>query len=496
MEVPELLTFFRACYEPRIVGFEASLADVTLHRHGEQSIIRGRHPVLSYRAQMKRRPPSNAGPGELPPAPESIRAQRFRNLLMRWYRAHARVLPWRGIHDPYATWLSEIMLQQTRVATVIDRYGEFLRRFPTLQALAEAKEDDVLALWSGLGYYRRARMLHRGAQFVVREMEGKLPRTSAELRTLPGVGEYTAAAIGSIAFGERIAVVDGNVDRVLSRLLGLREDRSAAGKARILAEAQKLVPPAAKPDKSATTMGAATQPNPPGDHNQAMMELGATICLPRQPMCLQCPVVSLCRTRGEHATEPRGRQQSRLAVHLLALRKHGCVAEVLLERRAADASLMAGMLELPPLPPAAVEGREPVLRLRHAITNTNYVVQVYSEAAYGPAGGPAEKEQAAEESSAAQPALPGLADEPKLSNAALPNPSRNLGEEEDFVFEAGGPIEPEPPHGRSLLAELPVAASDLEWVAVNRLWVQPLTGLARKCLQRLRLMSADIRRPR
>ena len=130
------------------------------------------------------------------------------------------MLPWRGIRNPYATWLSEIMLQQTRVATVMDRYSEFLQRFPTIAALAAAPEEDVLALWSGLGYYRRARMLHRGAQFVERELGGVLPRSAVELRTLPGVGEYTAAAIASIAFGESVAVLDGNVERVLLRLLG------------------------------------------------------------------------------------------------------------------------------------------------------------------------------------------------------------------------------------------------------------------------------------
>ena len=144
----------------------------------------------------------------------------FRRWLGAWYRESARKLPWRGVEDPYATWLSEIMLQQTRVATVIDRYQEFLRRFPTIHDLAVAEEEDVLALWSGLGYYRRARMLHRGAQFVDREFGGKLPRSAVKLRTLPGVGEYTAAAIASIAFGESVAVLDGNVERVLLRVLG------------------------------------------------------------------------------------------------------------------------------------------------------------------------------------------------------------------------------------------------------------------------------------
>jgi A/G-specific adenine glycosylase len=154
-----------------------------------------------------------ASSGELSAAQGQLRlaesAGQFRRMLKAWYQKYARVLPWRGIRNPYATWLSEIMLQQTRVATVIDRYSEFLLRFPTLEALAAAPEADVLALWSGLGYYRRARMLHRGAQFVVRELDGVLPRTVPELRTLPGVGLYTSAAIASIAFGESVAAHHG-----------------------------------------------------------------------------------------------------------------------------------------------------------------------------------------------------------------------------------------------------------------------------------------------
>ena len=278
------------------------------------------------------------------------------------------MLPWRGVEDPYATWLSEIMLQQTRVATVIDRYKEFLQRFPTIHELAVAGEEDVLALWSGLGYYRRARMLHRGAQFVDREFGGKLPRSSAKLRTLPGVGEYTAAAIASIAFGESVAVLDGNVERVLLRVLGQAEQKGAKARARLAEAAQALMPAASRRSSGE---------NAPGDHNQAMMELGATICLPRAPLCLQCPVVELCRTRGEHPTGARAKMQSRTVAHLLAVRKRGVATEVLLERRAADASLMAGMLELPALPLGSTQGREPVLRLRHAITNTNYYVQVF-----------------------------------------------------------------------------------------------------------------------
>src|ERR1700730_4705162 len=144
----------------------------------------------------------------------------FRRRLMQWYRENARSLPWRGINDPYKTWVSEIMLQQTRAAAVIQHYSDFMRRFPTLVSLSLAPEAEVLATWSGLGYYRRARMLHKAAQFLTRERGGVLPNTAAELRTLPGIGEYTCAAIASIAFGESIAVVDGNVERVLLRLTG------------------------------------------------------------------------------------------------------------------------------------------------------------------------------------------------------------------------------------------------------------------------------------
>jgi A/G-specific adenine glycosylase len=333
----------------------------------------------------------------------------FRRLLNAWYRRHARRLPWRGVEDPYATWLSEIMLQQTRVATVIDRYREFMQRFPTLRTLATAKESEVLALWSGLGYYRRARMLLRGAQFVERELHGKLPQTVAELRTLPGVGVYTAAAIASIAFGECVAVVDGNVERVLLRVLGLPERRSAAASTGLMRAAQALMPRTKHGGK-----------NPQGDHNQAMMELGATICLPRAPLCLQCPVFGLCRTRGQHDTPPRTPQRSRTVAHLLMVRKRGTITEVLLEHRAEDASLMPGMLELPVLPLEAVVNREPVLRVRHSITNTNFHVQIYDE--------------------------------------------------------------------KSLLNEVSAAKKQLEWAQATRLKELPLTGLARKVLQRLRVM--------
>ena len=153
-------------------------------------------------------------------AEAEVDAVDFRRRLMRWYGAEARVLPWRGTDDPYQIWVSEIMLQQTRVAAVIEHYNEFLRRFPTLMALSLAEDADVLAAWSGLGYYRRARMLHKAAKFIVLEREGRLPASAVELRTLPGIGDYTAAAIASIASGEAVAVVDGNVERVILRLAG------------------------------------------------------------------------------------------------------------------------------------------------------------------------------------------------------------------------------------------------------------------------------------
>ncbi len=386
-------------------------------------------------------------------------AAKFRAALTAWYRVNARKLPWRGVKDPYATWLSEIMLQQTRVATVIDRYTAFLRRFPTLRALAQAEEADVLALWSGLGYYRRARMLHRGAQFVLRECGGKLPRTAAELRTLPGVGDYTAAAIASIAFGQSVAVLDGNVERVLLRLLGRGEERSAPARAQLLAVAQELLPPGKGASARST----------PGDHNQAMMELGATVCLPRAPLCLQCPVVAFCQTRGEHATPQREKQQSRITAHLLALRKRGVTTEVLLQRRGSEESQMPGMLELPPLPLDLIAGREPVLRLRHAITNTNYYVQVFAESAQGVKPTSETHEQDPELSSIEDQLAPIAADEnAEDDELVVAEPSERIGD-------------------ATLLNALPDAVR--EWVPAARLLHLPLTGLARKSLQRLGVMA-------
>lgn len=203
---------------------------------------------------------------------------RIAPLLLAWYDLHARTLPWRGIHDPYRTWVSETMLQQTRVETVLGYYERFLARFPTIADLAAAPEDDVLKMWEGLGYYSRARHLHQGAKQVVAEYDGEIPATVEALRTLSGVGPYTAGAIASIAFDRPVPAVDGNVIRVVSRLRGIRGNVGIPSVRRALeAEAASLVPE-----------------ERPGDFNQAMMDLGATICLPGTPSCERCPLQAEC----------------------------------------------------------------------------------------------------------------------------------------------------------------------------------------------------------
>ncbi len=281
-------------------------------------------------------------------------SKEFQRRLFAWYEMHRRDLPWRENRDPYRIWISEIMLQQTRVAAVIDHYHIFLRRFPTIEKLATAREASVLAAWSGLGYYRRARMLHAAAKAVVREHGGKFPETAEGLRTLPGIGRYTSAAIASIAFDQPVAVVDGNVERVLQRLRGSRLTGDDLWEA-----ANDLL------DKKR-----------PGDFNQAMMELGAVVCTPRGPACLTCPVIELCATRGELATTEKSTPQKKREIHYALDYRNAGGREVFLVQRPRDASLMAGMWELP-----EVNGKDgdasPILTLRHSITVTNYTVQVW-----------------------------------------------------------------------------------------------------------------------
>ncbi len=198
--------------------------------------------------------------------------------LLAWYDAHARSLPWRGIHDPYRTWVSEAMLQQTRVETVISYYNRFLAAFPTLSALSSASEDEVLKLWEGLGYYSRARNLLLGARQVMAEYGGIIPSAPEELRKIRGIGPYTSCAIASIAFDVPVPAVDGNVIRVLSRLRGIREN--------------PLLPPVRR---QLEDLAASLVPEKrPGDYNQAVMDLGAGICVPGTPDCDACPLRPFC----------------------------------------------------------------------------------------------------------------------------------------------------------------------------------------------------------
>jgi A/G-specific adenine glycosylase len=284
--------------------------------------------------------------------------RKFQQALLTWFDSHARDLPWRQNADPYRIWVSEIMLQQTRVTAVLDYYARFLTRFPSVTALAQAHEPDVLAAWSGLGYYRRARMMHQAAKVVVHEHQGIFPRTAEELRKLPGIGEYTSSAIASIAFGEPVAVVDGNVERVLLRVLP--EDGALA--------------PQAKWFRNRAANLLDTQR--PGDFNQSMMELGATICLPQRPLCLHCPVQSFCKTRGEHQAPPPKKMRNRQIAYALLRRDRPGATQVLLHQRPPSASLMPGMWELPEIEMLESDHQRVEVTLRHAITVTNYQVHI------------------------------------------------------------------------------------------------------------------------
>ncbi|NML43179.1 A/G-specific adenine glycosylase [Ramlibacter sp. G-1-2-2] len=208
--------------------------------------------------------------------------------MVRWQKTHGRnTLPWQNTRDPYRVWLSEIMLQQTQVAAVLGYYERFLSRFQDVRALAAAPQDDVLALWSGLGYYSRARNLHACAQQVVERFGGEFPRTAQELQTLPGIGPSTAAAVASFCFGERVAIFDGNVKRVLSRVLAYGEDLASSANERVLWDHARELLPARELKESMPR------------YTQGIMDIGATVCLPRNPSCLLCPVQSDCAAARE-----------------------------------------------------------------------------------------------------------------------------------------------------------------------------------------------------
>ena len=281
----------------------------------------------------------------------SIQLKQFRKQLLNWYRENRRKLPWRECPDPYRTWVSEIMLQQTRVAAVLEHYKAFLRQFPDVRRLAAADEAQVLAAWSGLGYYRRARMMHRAARVLVAEQKAVFPKSSAELLLLPGVGRYTANAIASIAFSEPVAVVDGNVERVLTRMHG-KEFTQAF----LWDSAQHLL-----------------DTEHPGDFNQAMMELGATVCVPGVPICGRCPVKRFCSSRErKQLAEKKKETRARRSGSVILAQRRGAL---LLRQRSEDEGLMPGMWELPRL--SRNSSATPLLRVRHSITTTEWAISVF-----------------------------------------------------------------------------------------------------------------------
>ena len=313
--------------------------------------------------------------------------------LLSWYDAERRTLPWRGMRDAYAIWVSEIMLQQTQVATVIPYYERFMARFPTVQALAAATLDEVLALWQGLGYYSRARNLHAAARIICSQHDGALPVDLKALRSLPGIGAYTAAALASIAYGQDVAAVDANVIRVICRLYDYDGDpKTGVGRRFVQAQAQALLP-----------LGKA------GDFNQAMMDLGASICLAQAPACRQCPLRSHClaMAAGTQALRPVATPRARPPLRAMAAALIVRNDRVLIVRRR-PTGLLGGLWELPactvppdePAPVALAQSfaadlgllaivGAPLATVRHAYTHLRLQVRVFACTAQGepvPAG--------------------------------------------------------------------------------------------------------------
>jgi A/G-specific adenine glycosylase len=305
--------------------------------------------------------------------PGRVRA-RFHGALLEWYRANRRDLPWRRRQeDVYAVWVSEVMLQQTQVATAAPYFERWMERFPTIAALAEADEQEALRYWSGLGYYARARNLHRAARHIVERFGGIVPADRAALLATPGIGPYTVGAILSVGFGLPAAIVDGNVARVLSRVFALPDDvRSPAGRARLWDIAERLLP----------ETGA-------GDYNQALMELGATLCTPRRPVCSACPLRAVCQAaaHGDPEAWPRNAPRRRLVseTHAAAVLIHDGGA--LLGLRG-QGGRYAGLWEFPTVVCAEGEGTadaaaraasrlvgvngapsEPIASVRHVVTH-------------------------------------------------------------------------------------------------------------------------------
>lgn len=301
--------------------------------------------------------------------------------LLAFYRRHARDLPWRRTCDPYAIWVSEIMLQQTQVQTVAPRFADFLGQFPTVAALAAADERTVCEAWAGLGYYRRARNLHKAARVIVFELSGNIPTSEAELRKLPGIGAYTAAAIASIAFAAKAAAVDGNLVRVLSRVFTLpgRADDAALVRA-VRAQAQLLV-----------------DCQHPGEINQALMDIGATLCRPENPACPACPLRLACQAvrQGEPAVYPGKKPKAARKSLRIAFAWIEHKGALLLEQRALD-GLWPGLWELPSASGARAKddlaqrlGQKldrPLARIAHELTHRRVSASIYQASAKAQAG--------------------------------------------------------------------------------------------------------------
>ena len=287
---------------------------------------------------MKKTAAVDALLNEAAPAPHLSAQADFSAQIVRWQKSHGRSeLPWQNTRDPYRVWLSEVMLQQTQVTTVLGYFDRFLARFPGVADLAAASEDEVLALWSGLGYYSRARNMHRCAQEVVARFGGEFPRSAEQLASLPGIGRSTAAAIAAFCFGERVAILDGNVKRVLTRVLGFEADLASSANERALWDiATHLLPPAAsKADMTRYTQG--------------LMDLGATVCTPRKPACETCPVRSRCVARERSAQENfpvKTRKLRRSSQSLWMLVARDVAGRIWLEKRPAT-GIWAGLFCLP-----------------------------------------------------------------------------------------------------------------------------------------------------
>ncbi len=296
--------------------------------------------------------------------------------LLGWYAVHARVLPWRARSgarpDPYRVWLSEIMLQQTTVTTVKDYFNKFIALWPNVESLAEASQDEVMRAWAGLGYYARARNLHACAMEVAGRLGGRFPETESELRTLPGIGPYTAAAIAAIAFGQPVAAVDGNVERVMSRLWAIDTPL-----------------PASRPE--IRQLAASLVPHPgAGDFAQALMDLGATICRPRNPDCPACPWQVTCRARARGIAgtlprkAPRRKIPTRRGVAFWVEREDGAI----LLRRRPEKGLLGGMMEIPSTdwleggvshiaPPLAADWIKGAAQVDHTFTHFHLQLEVW-----------------------------------------------------------------------------------------------------------------------